>query len=69
MNQRKEVINTHTFNKLPVAYYIETNCPKSMENCVRSLLYDFRYKDRKDFYICPLRKVKLAFNCCVKELL
>lgn len=66
MNRRKEVINTHTLNKQPVAFYLETKSPRTMENCIRSLLYDFRYKDRKDFYICSLKRIKLAFSSCEK---
>ena len=66
MNHRKEVINTHTLNKQPVAHFVETNTPLAIENCIRSLLYNFRIRDRKDFYICSLRRIKLAFSSCMK---
>ena len=68
MKNRKEVINSHTLNKKNVAFYLETSCPRQLESCVRSLLYDFRYKDRKDFYICPLNRIKLAFRSCAREI-
>ncbi len=34
--------------------------PLKFELCVRSMLYDFRYKDKdkKDFYICDLKIIK-----------
>lgn len=64
MNKRKEIYNSHTINKQPVAFYTETKCPRSLEWCIRGLLYDFRYKNRKDFYVCSLKRVKLAFKSC-----
>lgn len=68
MKNRKEVINSHTLNKKNVVFYLETGCPRQLESCVRSLLYDFRYKDNKDFYICPLNRIKLAFRSCVQDI-
>lgn len=64
MNKRKEVIDTHTLDKRPVLFYMLTSCPLSLEMCVRGLLYKFRYKDRKDFFICSLKRIKIAFKSC-----
>lgn len=64
MNKRKKIYDTHTLHKKPVIYKKETTCPKKLEDCVRSLLYDYRYKNRKDFFICKLSKIKLAFKKC-----
>jgi prophage antirepressor-like protein len=65
MKNRKEVTNSHTLHKKPIVHYSETTCPKSLESCVISLLDNYRYRDRKDFFICPLKKIKIAFNSCV----
>ena len=32
------------------------------------MLYDYRYKNRKDFYICKLSKIKKAFKNCIKSI-
>lgn len=31
------------------------------------MLYDFRYKNKKDFYICDLKIIKDAINVCIKD--
>ena len=45
-----------------------TEKPLQLENCIRSMLYDYRYKNRKDFYICKLSKIKKAFKNCIKSI-
>lgn len=64
MIKRKEVYNSHTLDKKPVAFYLETKCPRSLEWCIRGLLYDYRYQDKRDYYVCSLKKIKLAFKAC-----
>jgi hypothetical protein len=68
MNKRKKIYDTHTLHKKPVVYKKETTCPVKLEDCVRSLLYDYRYKNRKDFFICKLSKIKLAFKKCLSSM-
>ena len=68
MKNRKEVINSHTLHKQPVAFYLETNCPRQLETCIRCMLYDFRYMDRKDFFICSLQRIKMAFRSCARNI-
>ena len=45
-----------------------TEKPLQLENCIRSMLYDYRYKNRKDFYICKLSEIKKAFTNCIKSI-
>ena len=68
MNKRKKIYDTHTLHKRPIAYKQEISCPVKLEDCVRSLLYDYRYKNRKDFFICKLSKIKLAFKKCISSM-
>ena len=68
MNKRKKIYDTHTLHKKPVVYKKEIQCPIKLEDCVRSLLYDYRYKNRKDFFICKLSKIKLAFKKCLSSM-
>ena len=46
----------------------EINCPVSLETCIKAMLYNYRYKDRKDFYICSLFKIKTAFKTCIRSM-
>lgn len=68
MNKRKKIYDTHTLHKKPVAYKQEASCPEQLEDCVRSLLYSSRYKNRKDFFICKLSKIISAFKKCSKNI-
>jgi prophage antirepressor-like protein len=68
MNKRKKIYDTHTLHKKEVVYKTEISCPKKLEDCVRALLYDYRYKNRKDFFICKLSKIKNAFKKCLDSI-
>jgi hypothetical protein len=68
MNKRKKIHDTHTFHKHTVVYYKLFECPQSLENCVRSMLYSYRYRDKKDFYQCSLNIIKKAIMKCRKSI-
>ena len=68
MNKRIKIYNTHTIHNRKVVHYVEVMCPQQLETCIRSMLYKYRYKNRKDFYKCSLSKIKKAFKVCVKSI-
>jgi prophage antirepressor-like protein len=68
MTTRKKIYDTHMLHKKNIIYKYFTDKPIQLENCIRAMLYDYRYKDRKDFFICNLNKIKKAFNNCVKSM-
>lgn len=68
MKIRKKIYDTHTLHKHNVVLLKEFDCPIKLETCVRAMLYDYRYKDKKDFYVCSLSKIKKAFASCVKSI-
>lgn len=68
MNKRKQLYDTHLLNKHNVVIIEQTNCPIRLETCVRAMLYDYRYKNNKDFYLCDLGTVKRAFKTCNKSI-
>jgi prophage antirepressor-like protein len=68
MNKRKKIYDTHTLHKHNVSIIEQIDCPLQFEACVRSLLYKFRYKNKKDFYICKLTQIRKAFNRCKKDI-
>ena len=68
MNKRLKVHNTHTIHNKKVVHFVELPCPLQIETCIRSMLYKYRYKNKKDIFDCSLNKIKKAFNECIKSI-
>lgn len=68
LKSRKQVYDTHTLNKKKVVNYEEVDDPVRLEYCMRSMLYKYRYRDNKDFYVCSLAVIKKAFKKCLESL-
>lgn len=62
MKQRKKVYDTHMLHKRPVIFHEEIEKPEKLEMCVRSMLYDYRYKNKKDFFICSRETIEKAIK-------
>ena len=67
LKKRKQIYDTHTLHKKNVIHYVKILNPTKLEMCLRAMLYDFRYKDNKDFYICKLKTIKNAINLCIND--
>jgi prophage antirepressor-like protein len=68
MNKRIKIYNTHSLHNKKVSYYVEVECPLPLETCIRSMLYKYRYKNKKDYFKCSLTKIKKAFSECVSSI-
>lgn len=68
MKLRKKLYDTHTLHDHDVVMIRESKCPSRLEACLKSMLYDYRYGNKKDFYVCSLRKIKLSIGKCVKSM-
>ena len=68
MNKRIKIYNTHSLHNKNVPNYVEAICPLQLETCIRSMLYKYRYKNRKDYFKCSLSKIKKAFTECVNSI-
>lgn len=68
MNKRKQIYNTHNLHNNKIVFFKKSACPIRLETCVRAMLYDYRYKNRKDFYLCDLSIIKKAFKSCIKSI-
>lgn len=68
MTTRKKIYDTHTLHSKKVVYKYFTNNPLQFENCIRAMLYDYCYKNRKDFYICSFKQIEKAFKNCEKSI-
>lgn len=64
MNKRKKIYDTHTIYKKKIILKKEVLCPLQYETCLRSMLYNYRIKNRKDFYECDIKKIRKAFKKC-----
>lgn len=68
MNLRKKIYDTHSLHKHNVIYMKKHDCPIKLETCLRAMLYDYRYKNKKDFYLCKIETIKKAFSTCIKSM-
>jgi prophage antirepressor-like protein len=59
MDKRKKIYNTHTIYKKNIILMKEVLCPLQYETCLRSMLYNYRIKNRKDFFECNIQKTVL----------
>lgn len=68
MNKRIKIHNTHSIHNKKVVHYTELLCPLQLETCVRSMLYKYRYKNKKDYFKCELNKIIKAFDKCIESI-
>jgi hypothetical protein len=68
MNKRINIYNTHSIHKKKVVHFVELQCPLQLETCIRSMLYKYRYKNKKDYYKCSLDKIIKAFDKCIESI-
>jgi len=64
MKKRKKLYNTHTIYKKKIILMKEVLCPLQYETCLKSMLYNYRIKNKKDFYECNIKKIEKAFEKC-----
>jgi prophage antirepressor-like protein len=64
MKKRKKIYNTHTIYKKNIILMKEVSCPIQFETCIRAMLYNYRIKNRKDFFECNIKKIEKAFDKC-----
>jgi len=68
MKKRKQIYDTHTLHKRKVVEKVFADNPPRLETCLRSMLYDYRYKNKKDFYLCDLSIIKKAVRNCKRSI-
>ena len=68
MNKRIKIHNTHSIHNKNVVHYVEILCPLQLETCIRSMLYKYRYKNRKDYFKCGFNKIIKAFDKCMESI-
>jgi prophage antirepressor-like protein len=68
MKNRKQIYDTHTLHKKPIVLYENLDNPIRLEKCIQTMLYNYRYKNKKDFFVCKLAVIKKAFKSCLTSL-
>ena len=68
MNKRIKIYNTHSIHNKKVVHHVQLFCPLQLETCIRSMLYKYRYKNKKDYFKCTLNKIIKSFNECMKSI-
>uniref|UniRef100_A0A6C0DY54 MSV199 domain-containing protein n=1 Tax=viral metagenome TaxID=1070528 RepID=A0A6C0DY54_9ZZZZ len=71
LTKRMATHNSSSVHKKVVAFKIKTDNILHYEACLRGSMYNFRYKNNKDYYKIPLEKIKYAIKNCggvVKKL-
>jgi phage anti-repressor protein len=71
LTKRLATHNSSSVHKKVIAFKIKTTNISHYEACLRGSMYDFRYKNNKDYYKIPLDKIKYAIKTCgdvVKKL-
>lgn len=68
LKTRDRVYRTHLLHKKKVVFAAVHECPIKLEMCVRAMLYDCRYRDKKDFYLCPLNFIISTVKHCIKTI-
>jgi prophage antirepressor-like protein len=68
MKNRKQIYDTHTLHKKPIVLYENVDNPIRLEKCMQTMLYNYRYKNKKDFFICSLTVIEKAFKSCLSTL-
>ena len=56
--------NSSSIHKKIVSFKIKTDNKLQFESCLRSTMYNFRYKNNKDYYKIPNNMVEEAINAC-----
>lgn len=68
MKSRKALYDTHMLHKKKAVICEEFKNPAQFEICMKSALFEYKYKARKDFYICTKKVLFAKFEKCKNML-
>ncbi len=66
MKKRKALYDTHSYHKRKVPIIEEFSDPAQLENVLREALKKYKYKDKKDVYLCSLKQLEKIFKSSIK---
>lgn len=68
INNRSKTYNTSIVDDANMVHRVKTKCPIQLELCVKSLLYKYRYHNKREFYECELDKIINVIKNCAKVI-
>jgi len=68
INNRIKTYNTSIVDDANIVHRVKTKCPMQLELCVKSLLYKYRYNNKREFYECELNKIIEVVENCAKVI-
>jgi prophage antirepressor-like protein len=68
IDKRYNTYNTSIVDNANFLFRKKIDCPIQLEMCVKSLLYKYRYRDKREFYDCELKKIIEVVKKCINVL-
>lgn len=68
MKSRKALYDTHMLHNKKAVIHEEMKKPEQFEICMKAALYEYRYADKKSFYICSKKVLTSKFKKCEEML-
>ena len=65
-NDRLNTYNTSVPDNMKTVFTLEVENPKAVEMCTKSLLSKYIYRNNKEYYDCPVKKMKQIIRRCSK---
>lgn len=77
LQSRIKTYNTGNANNVEYEYIKKTKCtryarrrlyrrPNEIEQCVKAILYKYRYRKNREFFTCSLNKIIKTIDSCIK---
>jgi prophage antirepressor-like protein len=67
MNARDDTYNTTVADDTYTVSYIPVDDPDGIEMCLRGMLFKYRYRGKKEFYVCSVRTILQKLDVCIYE--
>ena len=64
MGERLDAYNVTPPDNVEVLFSMEVDNPSAVEDCAKSLMSKFMYRDGKEYYECTIKKLKSTINLC-----
>lgn len=66
LTPRLNTYNTSVPDNMEVLYTLTVENPTAVEYCMKGMLYDYKYRENKEYYECSLKNIIDVINKCDK---
>lgn len=67
LKKRKSTYNTMSPDDNKIVLTKKSKCPIKIELCLKSMLYKYRYRNKREIYDCSLSVIKKAMKVCTQN--